>query len=125
VPKTRVNCVKVSGKDAWDPGSQEPASYRGLYICVICNHIFTCLIFVTRLQAHVDIGFVTGPIFRDDCRRLRFFAPSKREQLSWRCRSDIIKSIKRLIADPKVPAKARISRQKCHLRQNSVNCEMS
>ena len=38
---------------------------------------------------------------------------------------DIIKSIKRLIADPKVPAKARISRQKCHLRQNSVNCEMS
>ena len=38
---------------------------------------------------------------------------------------DIIKSIKRLIADPKVPAiKARISRQKCHLRQNSINCEM-
>ena len=35
MPKTRVNCVKVSGKDAWDPGSQEPASYRGLYIYVI------------------------------------------------------------------------------------------
>ena len=37
---------------------------------------------------------------------------------------DIIKSNRRLIADPKVPAKARILRQKCHLRQNSVNCEM-
>ena len=37
--------------------------------------------------------------------------------------SDIIKSNKRLIADPKVPAKARISREKCHLRQNSVNCD--
>ena len=38
---------------------------------------------------------------------------------------DIIKSNRRLIADPKVPAKAGISRHKCHLRQNSVNCEMS
>ena len=37
--------------------------------------------------------------------------------------ADIIKSNKRLIAGPKVPAKARISRQKCHLRQNSVNCD--
>ena len=37
--------------------------------------------------------------------------------------SDIIKSNRRLIADPKVPAKARILRQKCHLRQNSVNCD--
>ena len=38
-------------------------------------------------------------------------------------KSDIIKSNRRLIADPKVPAKARILRQKCHLRQNSVNCD--
>ena len=37
--------------------------------------------------------------------------------------ADIIKSNRRLIADPKVPAKARILRQKCHLRQNSVNCD--
>ena len=45
--------------------------------------------------------------------------------LWWVLWADIIKSIKRLIADPKVPAiKARISRQKCHLRQNSINCEM-
>ena len=37
--------------------------------------------------------------------------------------ADIIKSNRRLIADPKVPAKARILRQKCHLRQISVNCD--
>ena len=40
-----------------------------------------------------------------------------------RAEPDIIKSNRRLIADPKVPAKARILRQKCHLRQNSVNCD--
>ena len=44
---------------------------------------------------------------------------------TWRPPSstDIIKSNKRLIAGPKVPAKARILRQKCHLRQISVNCD--
>ena len=39
------------------------------------------------------------------------------------CLADIIKSNRRLIADSKVPAKARILRQKCHLRQISVNCD--
>ena len=43
---------------------------------------------------------------------------------SWPTVPDIIKSNQRLIADPKVPAKARILRQKCHLRQNSVYCDL-
>ena len=64
-------------------------------------------------------------------------APSLPEEISWPQSStirdfvcfkpvtcpDIIKSNKRLIAGPKVPAKARILRQKCHLRQISVNCD--
>ena len=60
-------------------------------------------------------------VWRRNRRSLREAHDTAREEtLSW---PDIIKSYKRLIADPKVPAKARISREKCHLRQNSVNCD--
>ena len=62
---------------------------------------------------------VSPPPFSGNAQKKTFFFPGGLPL------PDIIKSNKRLIADPKVPAKARISRQKCHLRQNSVNCEMS
>ena len=89
---------------------------------------------INNLQIHRLLGSIDDPVrkmkwqqIQGEVKKNHFLT---RNQVRWwnnwnheDVPPDIIKSNKRLIAVPKVPAKARISRHKCHLRQNSVNCD--